>query len=108
MQHGARPPRAMLHRLDIANIRRFDGDAFGVAGLEPIGVFLGAGARQIVEHQHVLAALRQRVGEVAAEEPAASSDQHPRAPQSRTGGAHATSPRLSSSAVARSTPSSAA
>ena len=107
MQHRPRLAHTTPDRLEVADVRDFDCDAPGMPAFEPFRIFLCASPRQVVEHQDGLAALRQRVGEVAAEETAAPRYQHRRVPQSRLDGAHATSPRLSSSAVARSMPSSA-
>src|SRR5262249_37724868 len=84
-------------------------DPVAVPLLEPGYVFLRAVTRHVVEHQDASAPRRQRIGYVASNKSAAAGDQNRRGfvASSRRYGVHATSPRDSSSAVARSTRSSA-
>ena len=96
-------------RLRVANVRRLDAQAIPAARREPFCVLARARSGEVIERDDVATACSELAHEVGAEKTAAARHQH--RPwivlEIECRNAHATNPRLSSSAVAASTLSSA-
>jgi len=84
----------------VANIARHDRDQLSMTQFQPLCVLPDAGTRQIVEHNDLVAPHGQGIRQIAADEAAPTGNQDRPV---ECIGAHATSPRLASSSVARST-----
>ena len=109
VQNGRRFADGGVNSLRVANIDDLDLDTVAVTLLQPRRVLLGAIPREVVEHQNAVAARRQSVGNVATYETTAARNENGFDIAMLRGayGAHATSPRISSSAVAPSIRSTA-
>jgi hypothetical protein len=110
VKDGRGSAHGRVHTLGIADIRGLDLDAIAVAILEPMRVLVGAKPRKIVEEENAIPTCCQRIRKIASDKSAAPGyENRPRLPVLDCAcRPHATSPRRSSSAVARSTRSSAA
>jgi methylaspartate ammonia-lyase len=100
MQHCSRSTHRLDHGDRISDITGDDSDEIAVTGFQPVRVFPNARSRKIIERNNPGTAVRQGISQVAADEAASAGNQDWAV---EIISSHATSPRLASSSVARST-----